>query len=77
MIKRLLLLVIRAYQLTISALLGSRCRFYPSCSEYALQAIETHGVLKGGGLAAVRICKCHPFHEGGVDLVPSDLKAEA
>ncbi len=65
-----LLWVIRVYQRTISRLLGPRCRFYPSCSEYAAIALSRHGLLRGSGLAVVRICKCHPLHPGGVDFVP-------
>jgi putative membrane protein insertion efficiency factor len=62
--------LIRTYQLTLSPLLGPRCRFYPSCSRYTLEAIETHGALRGTWLGAKRICRCHPFHEGGFDPVP-------
>ncbi|HET9863329.1 MAG TPA: membrane protein insertion efficiency factor YidD [Steroidobacteraceae bacterium] len=62
--------LIRAYQLTLSPLLGPRCRFYPSCSRYTLEAIETHGALRGSWLGVKRICRCHPFHEGGFDPVP-------
>ena len=47
-----------------------RCRFVPSCSEYAAEAIETHGTMHGGRLALLRICRCHPFHPGGFDPVP-------
>lgn len=61
---------IRVYQYSLSALLGDRCRFYPSCSSYAIEAIEVHGVLRGSVLALRRIGKCHPFHRGGVDMVP-------
>jgi len=68
--KKLLLLLLRAYQLGISPLLGQNCRFYPSCSEYAAQAIREHGALRGGMLATRRLCKCHPWHPGGVDPVP-------
>jgi putative membrane protein insertion efficiency factor len=68
--KRFLLAIIRIYQLTISALIGPRCRFYPSCSAYSHQAIDTHGALRGIGMSAVRISKCHPFHPGGYDPVP-------
>jgi uncharacterized protein len=62
--------LIRAYQLLISPFLGQNCRFFPSCSHYALEAIEVHGSLKGAGLAIGRICRCHPFHPGGYDPVP-------
>jgi len=68
--KKLLLILLRGYQLCISPFLGQNCRFYPSCSEYAAEAIREHGALKGSGLTAVRLCKCHPFHAGGVDPVP-------
>ena len=72
MFKRSIVLLVKSYQLTISVFLGPRCRFYPSCSEYAIEAIETYGVVKGMALASKRICKCHPFHPGGVDPVPAD-----
>jgi uncharacterized protein len=68
--KSLLLFLLRAYKLTISPYLGQRCRFYPSCSTYAELAIRRYGAIKGGALAAKRLCKCHPWHAGGVDLVP-------
>jgi putative membrane protein insertion efficiency factor len=68
--KTLLILLVRAYQVCLSPLLGQNCRFYPSCSYYALDAIGRHGALKGGMLAARRLCKCHPWHPGGVDPVP-------
>lgn len=68
--KLVLTKLIWLYQITLSSVLGQRCRFYPSCSEYAIEAIEKHGVARGSLLAATRICKCHPFHDGGVDLVP-------
>lgn len=67
---RLLRLLIRGYQLLISPLLGSNCRFYPSCSSYTLEAIERHGPLKGSWLGLKRILRCHPFSAGGVDPVP-------
>jgi putative membrane protein insertion efficiency factor len=66
----LLLLVIKFYQYLISPLLGYNCRFYPSCSSYTKEAIEVHGPLKGLCLGGRRIIKCHPYHEGGIDLVP-------
>lgn len=65
-----LALTIRAYQFFLSPLLGNRCRFYPSCSSYAIQAIQLHGSLFGCYLALRRILRCHPWHEGGIDLVP-------
>lgn len=68
--KSLLLLLLRAYKLGISPVLGQNCRFYPSCSDYAAEAIREHGAAKGGALAARRLCKCHPWHPGGFDPVP-------
>jgi uncharacterized protein len=68
--KALLLLLLRGYQLAISPLLGQNCRFYPSCSNYAQEALRVHGAAKGSWLAAKRLACCHPWHEGGVDLVP-------
>ena len=74
MFKKFLILLIRAYQLTLSALIGRQCRFYPSCSVYATEAIETHGVSRGLTLTACRIGKCHPFHPGGYDPVPETIE---
>lgn len=62
--------LIRVYQVTLSPFLGPSCRFYPSCSEYAYQAIMRHGPVRGLLLAVKRILRCHPFHPGGVDSVP-------
>ena len=70
--RQLIRVLIRAYQLAISPLLGARCRFYPSCSQYALEAVESHGSLRGGWLAIRRLARCHPFHPGGYDPVPLD-----
>jgi hypothetical protein len=67
---KLLRFLLRAYQLMISPLLGPRCRFYPSCSNYALEALQVHGAGKGSWLAAKRVCRCHPFNDGGFDPVP-------
>ncbi|MBF0177525.1 MAG: membrane protein insertion efficiency factor YidD [Magnetococcus sp. DMHC-1] len=68
--KRLLMVLIRGYQLLLSPLLPPRCRFFPSCSTYAYEAVARHGSWRGGALALRRILKCHPFHPGGVDPVP-------
>ena len=68
--KSFFLFLLRAYRVTIRPFLGQNCRFYPSCSAYADIAIRRHGVLKGCALTGKRLCKCHPWHEGGVDLVP-------
>jgi hypothetical protein len=62
--------LIHLYQWTVSPWLGPRCRFHPSCSHYAREAIDVHGLTRGGLLAVRRILRCHPFHPGGVDLVP-------
>ena len=67
---RLLKLMIRGYQLWISPLLGPRCRYQPTCSAYALEAVETHGALKGFWLALRRIARCHPLGGHGHDPVP-------
>ena len=68
--KRLLLGLIAGYRYFLSPLLGPSCRFYPTCSSYAAEAIETHGSLRGAWLSLKRIAKCHPWHPGGVDPVP-------
>ena len=70
LLTRVLVLPIRAYQRLISPLLGDRCRFYPSCSEYAAQAITEHGPIKGLYLAVRRLLRCHPWNPGGFDEVP-------
>jgi putative membrane protein insertion efficiency factor len=62
--------LIRGYQLLVSPLLGAHCRFYPSCSQYALEAVAEHGSLRGGWLSLKRLARCHPFHSGGYDPVP-------
>jgi uncharacterized protein len=64
-----LIILIRSYQLVISPQLAPCCRFYPSCSEYAILALRKHGPLKGSRLALFRLLKCHPFHPGGYDPV--------
>ncbi len=69
LIKKILILCIRFYQIFISPLFPPRCRFYPTCSSYAIEAIEKKGAIKGGWMALKRICKCHPFHPGGYDPV--------
>ncbi|ALA24725.1 membrane protein insertion efficiency factor YidD [Piscirickettsia salmonis] len=70
MFSLLLTLLIRLYQLIISPLLGPRCRFYPSCSHYAIEAIQTHGFFRGIALTVKRLLRCHPGCEGGIDPVP-------
>lgn len=66
----LLILLVRAYQVTLSPLLPAACRYYPSCSAYAVEALQRHGVWRGGWLALRRIGRCHPFRPGGYDPVP-------
>lgn len=70
MAKSILLFLIRCYRRFISPLFPPCCRFYPTCSTYAMQAIEKYGAAKGGWLAFKRIMRCHPFHDGGYDPVP-------
>lgn len=68
--KRLLLLLVHIYQSCISPLFPPSCRYYPTCSAYALEAIERYGAWRGGWMALRRILRCHPFHKGGYDPVP-------
>lgn len=68
--KRVMLALLRFYKREISPMLPDACRFRPTCSEYAMQAIQKYGALKGGYLAIRRILRCHPFHPGGYDPVP-------
>ncbi|MCP4020802.1 MAG: membrane protein insertion efficiency factor YidD [Desulfobacteraceae bacterium] len=70
MIKKLLLNFIKFYQYFISPLTGRNCRYYPTCSAYAFEAVQKHGSLKGTALAVKRVLRCHPFHAGGFDPVP-------
>ncbi len=74
MMRKLILIPIRFYQLFISPLLGSNCRFSPTCSEYAFEAVKEFGVIKGLKLSVKRIGKCHPWHEGGFDPLPRKHK---
>lgn len=67
--RKILIGIIRFYQKYISPLIGPRCRFYPTCSEYAVQALVKYGVWKGTIKAVIRVLKCHPFHPGGYDPV--------
>jgi hypothetical protein len=68
--QRILTSLLRLYRYWLSPWLGSRCRFYPSCSQYALEAVQTHGAARGAWLATRRVCRCHPWNAGGVDPVP-------
>ena len=72
---------VRAYQLTLRGVIGAQCRFEPSCSHYAIEALHTHGALRGSAMAARRILRCNPWHQGGYDpvapLTPSQLERTA
>jgi putative membrane protein insertion efficiency factor len=68
--RHVFILLVRGYQLTLSPLLPASCRYFPSCSAYAIEALDRHGVRKGGWLAVKRIARCHPFRPGGYDPVP-------
>jgi putative membrane protein insertion efficiency factor len=66
--------LIKLYRYTLSPIFGGQCRFTPSCSAYALEAVNAHGAIKGTGLAMARICRCHPFGRHGFDPVPPRVK---
>lgn len=70
---RLLASLVRAYGRYLSPFLAPHCRFHPSCSAYAEEALQRHGTLRGGWLALRRIGRCHPFHPGGLDPVPEEM----
>ena len=65
-----LIVLIKAYRIAVSPFLGPSCRFHPSCSEYAIDALRRHGALRGSWLTVRRIARCHPWHPGGYDPVP-------
>jgi putative membrane protein insertion efficiency factor len=71
-VRKIAVLPIHFYRLFISPVLGPHCRFSPTCSEYAIEAVEKHGILSGGWLAIRRITRCHPWHPGGYDPVPGN-----
>ena len=71
--RKVVVALLRVYRYALSPFLGNNCRFYPSCSSYAEEAISRYGVFKGLGLSVRRLSRCHPWHEGGFDPVP-DLK---
>lgn len=68
--RHVLIFFVRAYQVGLSPLLPPSCRYYPTCSAYAIEALQKHGAMRGGWLAVRRIARCHPFHPGGFDPVP-------
>ena len=69
-LKQILIWLVRAYQLTLSPFIGGQCRFYPTCSQYALESLERHGGVTGAALSAKRVLRCHPGNPGGFDPVP-------
>ncbi|QDP40301.1 membrane protein insertion efficiency factor YidD [Radiobacillus deserti] len=75
--KKIFILLVKSYQRFISPLTPPSCRFQPTCSHYAIEALQTHGAVKGSFLSIKRILKCHPFHPGGFDPVPPKYKKEA
>lgn len=75
--KTLLMWSIRGYRMFISPLFPPSCRFQPTCSQYALEAIDRFGIGRGSWLAVRRILRCHPFHPGGYDPVPSDIESKS
>lgn len=74
--KKAALALIKVYQWTLSPLLGPHCRFHPTCSQYAAEAIERFGFMRGSWLALCRLLRCHPFHPGGFDPVPNSEAME-
>ncbi|MCZ2401728.1 membrane protein insertion efficiency factor YidD [Paenarthrobacter sp. Z7-10] len=68
--REILILILKGYRRVVSPLYGQVCRFFPSCSAYALEAVTVHGVIKGGWLALLRLVRCHPWNAGGIDHVP-------
>ncbi|MBU3694685.1 MAG: membrane protein insertion efficiency factor YidD [Rhodocyclaceae bacterium] len=65
-----LIALVRTYQYFLRPLIGPRCRFYPTCSAYAIEALQRHGLLRGSALTLHRLCRCHPYNPGGFDPVP-------
>lgn len=74
--KTIMIFIIRLYQICLSPFIGKNCRFVPTCSDYAIDAINEHGIFKGTYLSTKRILKCHPFHPGGLDEVPQKKRID-
>lgn len=74
--RKIIICLIRLYQIIISPILGPSCRFYPSCSQYAIEAVKIHGIFKGCFLAVKRVLRCHPGCKGGLDPVPDKKTSE-
>ncbi|MFN7096704.1 MAG: membrane protein insertion efficiency factor YidD [Gammaproteobacteria bacterium] len=72
--RQVLISAVKGYQYLVSPMLGHCCRFYPSCSHYTTEAINVHGVVKGGWMSIKRLLRCQPWHPGGVDFVPGSYK---
>jgi uncharacterized protein len=73
-VARMLIAMVVAYRRYVSPVLPARCRFYPSCSAYSLEALQKHGAIRGTGLTIWRLLRCHPFHPGGYDPVPDPIR---
>ena len=76
LISKVLIFLIKAYRYLLSPWIGQHCRFHPTCSQYALGAIQEHGAYRGSWLAIKRVASCHPWHEGGIDPVPKNIKSK-
>ena len=74
--RKILIALIKVYRFTLSPFIGQHCRFTPTCSQYATEAIEQYGAIKGSWMAAKRLSKCHPFHSGGWDPVPENMSSD-
>lgn len=72
-IRKLVVELLRVYQLILSPLIGNQCRFYPSCSQYAIGCFESFGLIKAGALVICRLLRCHPFTRGGIDPIPDKM----
>ena len=75
--RKLIQSLIRLYQVAISPVLGNNCRFHPTCSQYASEALQQHGTMRGSRMALRRICRCHPWNPGGYDPVPPPIRESA